>query len=111
MGHALELERRWWLDEHPGHVRLLAYLNHAHMGNYDEALALMPVDPNIVLTRAYRIKYGFGVSWDQELTKDLGVFGRGGWNNGTSESWAFTEIDETAALGLSLKGRQLVPAQ
>jgi high affinity Mn2+ porin len=105
LGHVIELEERYTWDEHPGHLRLLAFLNHAHMGNYREALAMMPVNPDITLTRAYRIKYGFGLSWDQEITKDLGVFSRLGWNDGHSETWAFTEIDETACLGLVLKGR------
>jgi len=105
MGQVMELEERYTWDENPGHLRLMGYLNHAHMGNYREALALMPVNPNVTLTRAYRIKFGFGLSWDQELTKDLGVFSRLGWNNGQSETWAFTEIDETASLGMVLKGR------
>jgi high affinity Mn2+ porin len=106
LGQVMEFEQRWWTwEKYPGHARILAYLNHAHMGNYREALALMPVNPDITRTRGYRIKYGFGLSWDQELTADMGIFGRLGWNNGQSESWAFTEIDETASLGMLLKGR------
>jgi high affinity Mn2+ porin len=103
-GHVLELEQRYELDDHPGKLRWLAYLNHAHMGNYRLALAEMPVNPDVTLTRAYRLRYGFGLNWEQELTKDLGVFARLGWNNGQAETWEFTEIDETASLGLVLKG-------
>ena len=105
-GHILEVDERYELADHPGTLREYAYLNHAHMGSYREALAEMPIDPDITLTRAYRIKYGFGMSWDQEITRDLGVFARLGWNNGQSESWAFTEIDQTASLGLLLRGSQ-----
>jgi high affinity Mn2+ porin len=75
------------------------------MGKYSEALELMPVNPDITLTRTYRIKYGFGLNLEQEMTDDLGFFTRLGWNDGQSESWAFTEIDRTAAAGLALKGR------
>jgi high affinity Mn2+ porin len=103
-GHVWEADERYEIDGHPGTLREFAYLNHAHMGKYREALAEMPVNPDITQTRAYRIKYGFALSWDQELTKDLGVFARAGWNDGQSESWAFTEIDRTAAVGLSLLG-------
>jgi high affinity Mn2+ porin len=103
-GQALELEERYNINEHRGALRLMAYLNHAHMGNYSEALTQMPVNPDITLTRAYRFKYGFGVSWDQEVTKDLGVFARLGWDDGHSEAWAFTEIDRLAEAGLLLKG-------
>jgi high affinity Mn2+ porin len=103
-GQVLEWEQRYELNKHKGAIRLLGYLNHAHMGNYSEALAQMPVDPNITLTRAYRFKYGLGLNWEQELTEELGIFGRLGWDNGQSESWAFTEIDRLAEIGLSLKG-------
>jgi high affinity Mn2+ porin len=104
-GQVWEWEQRYWLWEHPGHLRPLFYLNRAHMGDYREALQQMPVDPNVTLTREYRYKYGFGLSWDQEITKDLGLFGRLGWNDGHTETWAFTAIDRTASLGLALKGR------
>jgi high affinity Mn2+ porin len=75
------------------------------MGNYSEALQEMPVNPDVTQTRAYRFKYGYGVNWDQELTTDVGVFSRLGWDDGHSETWAFTEIDRTASLGLVVKGR------
>jgi high affinity Mn2+ porin len=103
-GHILEVDGRYGLEDHPGVLRLWGYLNHAHMGKYRDALQEMPINPDITQTRAYRIKYGFGLSWEQELTRDLGVFVRAGWNDGQSESWAFTEIDRTLALGLALKG-------
>jgi high affinity Mn2+ porin len=105
LGQVCELEERYELCCEPGKIRFLAYLNHANMGNYSEALAEMPVDPVIADTRHYRIKYGFGLNWQQEVTKQLGLFARLGWNNGQSESWAFTEIDRTACLGLELKGK------
>ena len=40
----------------------------------------------------------------RRLTRDLGFFLRAGWNDGQTESWAFTEIDATAAAGFLLKG-------
>jgi high affinity Mn2+ porin len=103
-GQVLEFEDRYLLGDRPGKLRLLAYLNNAHMGSYREALAEMPVGPDITLSRAYRIKYGFGLNWEQELSDDVGVFGRLGWNDGQTESWAFTEIDSTASLGVLIKG-------
>src|SRR5262249_13128986 len=38
-GQIVELEERWCLDDRPGKLREWAFLNHAHMGNYREALA------------------------------------------------------------------------
>jgi high affinity Mn2+ porin len=104
-GQILELEQDFILGDHPAHLREFGYLNTAHMGKYQDALAEMPVNPDITLTRSYRNKYGFVASFDKEITDDLGFFLRAGWNDGQTESWAFTEIDETAALGLLLKGR------
>jgi len=104
-GQVLEWAGRYRINDHPGEVRLLAYGNHAHMGDYFEALQQMPVDPNVTLTRAYRWKYGFGLSWDQEITKELGIFARLGWDDGHTESWAFTAIDRLAEIGMLLKGK------
>jgi high affinity Mn2+ porin len=105
-GQFLEWEQRYELCELPGSIRWLAYLNHAHMGQYREAVAEMPIDPNVMLTESYRFRYGFGLSWDQEITKDFGIFGRLGWSNGQTETWAYTPIDETASLGMVLKGKR-----
>ena len=104
-GQAIEWESRYTINERPGKLRVLTYANRAHMGKYSDAIAAMPVNPDITQTRAYRVKYGFGINVEQEWTDDLGGFLRLGWNDGHSEAWAFTEIDETMAMGLLLKGR------
>lgn len=103
-GHAIEYERRWGLDEHPGALRVMTYANHANMGNYGDATREMPVNPNVTLTETYRFKYGFGATAEQEVTKDVGLFARWGWNDGHSETWAFTPIDRTLLLGSVVKG-------
>ena len=65
----------------------------------------VPVDPDVTQTAAYRYKYGFGLSWEQEVTKQLGVFARLGGNEGHTETWAFTTIERLAEIGLLLKGK------
>lgn len=47
------------------------------------------------------LKYGFGISAWQELSKTVGVFMRAGWNDGKTVTWAFTEIDRSVSAGLS----------
>jgi high affinity Mn2+ porin len=93
---------------HPGAVRLLSYFNHADMGSYAAAIRLAEetgTQPDVIATRRIgTLKYGFGLSADQELTKDVGVFGRLGWNDGKTESFAFTAMDRLASTGVSLKG-------
>jgi carbohydrate-selective porin OprB len=51
------------------------------------------------------VKYGFGLNIEQELTSLWRAFGRLGWNDGTNESFAYTEIDRTALIGTDLRGK------
>jgi high affinity Mn2+ porin len=81
-GMVVELERRFAILEHPGAIRFLAYLNRAHMGSYQDAVD-SPVRPaDIVASREYRFKYGFGLNVEQEIIKNVGVFSRLGWSDG-----------------------------
>ncbi|HEY2588698.1 MAG TPA: carbohydrate porin [Tepidisphaeraceae bacterium] len=106
LGQIIEFEQRWTIPKlGGGAARPMAYLNLAHMGNYREAILFPgPNGPDVTLTRTYTYKYGFGVSAEQAITADLGLFARLGWNDGHTETFCFTEIDRTATLGASLKG-------
>jgi high affinity Mn2+ porin len=92
-----------------GVVRLLAYTNYANMGFYSNAVAqfqegLVPV-PNIT-NHPWRItrKYGFGLNLEQNLTRSLSAFARWGWDDGKTESFAYTEVDSTFAGGVGVNG-------
>ena len=94
----------------PATVRLLGYLNRANMGNYHEALARLGSGspPDIVATRQPgTMKLGANLNVEQPLADDgaTGVFARLGWNDGTTESFAFTEADASLSLGGQLSGR------
>jgi high affinity Mn2+ porin len=101
-----EFERRYAINSHPGALRLLAYLNRAHMGSYQEAVQNYEQggSSDITQTRAYRFKYGFGLNWEQEVAKGIGLFSRLGWSEGRQEAWVFSDVDYTASSGLSIKG-------
>lgn len=103
-GQSLELERGYSIGGMPGRVRVMASLNDAHMGDYREALRNAPAGPDVTSTRDYRIKYGFTLNAEQKLMDDLGAFFRAGWNDGRTETFAFTEIDRTFQGGFSLQG-------
>jgi len=107
-GDVFEGERRYSIDDHPGAVRLLGYLNHSDSGRYSDAIRLAEqtgTQPDIIAVhRAGTLKYGTGVSFDQEITRDIGAFTRLGWNDGKTQSFAFTAIDRLASAGASLKG-------
>ena len=101
--------RRNFLPGRAGVIRVLAYLNHANMGNYreaiDEFLEGQTTTPNIIDTRRQgRHKYGFGLNFEQDLASQFGIFARLGWSDGHNESFAYTEVDRTAEGGLYFKG-------
>lgn len=103
-GMVTEFERRFAIGGHPGAIRLLAFLNRAHMGSYQAALANVARPADLQSTRDYRYKYGFGFNAEQEIIKNVGVFMRLGWSDGATEGWTFADVDRTATLGLSIKG-------
>lgn len=41
---------------------------------------------------------------EQALSKDVTAYGRFGWDNGKTESWSFTEIDQTFSGGAGVVG-------
>ncbi len=109
-GDVFEIERRWEASNHPGVVRLMNYENHANAGTYAQALRESDVTgevPDVTATRRNgTLKYGFGVNAEQEITGDIGVFARLGWNDGKTESFAFTAIDRLATGGISINGKR-----
>lgn len=103
-GQILQFDRRYTVGELSGALRPFVYWNHARMGNYADALANPDLGTALSQSRAYRSKGGFGISWDQELGKTVGVFSRLSWDDGRAESDEFTEVDRSAAAGFSLTG-------
>jgi high affinity Mn2+ porin len=92
-----------------GVQRILFYANRAHMGTYREAVDafLDGIDkkPEITLHEHFgALKYGFGYNTEQEITENLRVFGRFGWNEGQHESFAYTEVDQTVEAGADYAG-------
>jgi len=102
-----EFERRYSVNDHPGAIRFLAWLNEADMASYEAATAILKADgpgADISAARAYRFKYGFGLNWEQEVAKNAGLFSRLGWNDGHNESWTFSDANWSASLGVSVNG-------
>jgi high affinity Mn2+ porin len=104
-GDVAEFELHRETKGHPGAVRVLGYKNRARAGTYADALLMSA--PDVTATRRDgTLKYGFGVSADQEITKNVGIFGRLGWNDGKTESFAFTAVDRLAVFGVSVTGER-----
>ena len=102
--YVLELETRYSLFSQPGKLRTIAWLNSAFSGSYRETLDNPALDLDIAQTRRGRIKYGYVINLEQALNDEVGLFGRWSWNDAKTEIMAFTDIDASLSLGLSLKG-------
>src|SRR5579871_30573 len=100
--------RKGILPKKAGVIRLLAYTNAANMGIYRDQVikaSQAGTTPDITdhpwnITR----KYGFGANLEQNLTRNLTAFARAGWNDGRTESFAYTEVEQTVADGIGVNG-------
>ncbi len=109
--HAENYEFEWRhgvIPRKSGVIRLLGYTNNANMGVYRDQLvkaASSHATPDITdhpwhITR----KYGFGINLEQNLSHYLTAFARFGWNDGRTESFAYTEVEQTFAEGVGANG-------
>ena len=104
----LELTKTYHLAQRQGTVRVLGFRNVAPMATYRSAVALgqyYRTQPDLEsVRRDGHTKLGFGINAEQELTKNVGLFARVSYNDGINETWAFTEIDHSASLGVVSTG-------
>ena len=112
--HAENVEVDWQhgvIPKKPGVIRVLGWVNHANMGVYRDAVAQfeegITAVPDIT-HHPWNIteKYGFGVNLEQTVAPDVVAFARWGWDNGRTESFAYTEDDETVVTGMGFYGRR-----
>ncbi len=105
---ALEYEHNYSLGNQHGKIRLMAYLNKARMGNYKSAIEWGKENNRVPevdsVSREGNSKFGFGINAEQALSGDIGFFLRAGWNDGTNQTWIFTEIDRHLSAGVILDG-------
>jgi high affinity Mn2+ porin len=97
------------IPKKPGVVRVLAFTNYANMGIYRAAVAQFEkglVSAPDITNHPWHVtrKYGFGITLEQNLARNLTAFARFGWNNGKTESFAYTEVDQTFAAGVGANG-------
>ncbi|HMK87047.1 MAG TPA: carbohydrate porin, partial [Steroidobacteraceae bacterium] len=102
-----EAERRYALFGAPGKSLITWFHSRGRMALLDDAVDLAestgePID--LAAVRRYRTRDGVSFSSELELTSDFGLFARGGKAGGNVETYEFTDIDRTLALGLSLAG-------
>ena len=104
----LEGEHRHQIAGKQGAVRLTWFRNRGKFSRFDDAVALAqatgsPIDP--ALTRRPMTRAGMAVNAEQDISASLGLFLRAGSSDGAIETYDFTDIDRTLALGAALKGK------
>ena len=108
-----EFEQKVNINKRPGVIRLLFSYTASRAPTYKEGLAALATGDSTLLkvingnaegTTYGGHKTGIFLNVEQQLTNDIGAFGRVGWNDGKGATWAFTEIDQTIHAGLSFKG-------
>ena len=111
----VEFEHNIEINKRNGSVRLIFSNTRSKAPSYDEGINALATNDNFLLdvitgdaenTSYGGKKFGLGLNIEQELTNEIGVFSRIGWNDGKHVSWAFTEIDQTFTAGLSVKGHR-----
>jgi high affinity Mn2+ porin len=104
-----EVEERHRLWGRDGKLEITGFVSRGRMGSFSDAIRLaeatgQPAD--IAAVRRYQGRAGLSFNLEQDVTEDLGVFAHGGVDDGTKESYEYTDIDRTIAVGASLKGRR-----
>jgi high affinity Mn2+ porin len=104
-----EIERRYSIWDQPGKIAITGFLSRGRMGSFEDAiqLAAQTGGPAMIsAVREYRSREGISMNLEQQLMPNVGFFARAGWANGDIEPYEFTDIDRTAAAGLSISGKK-----
>jgi len=107
-GDQVELEHAHEFGGLAGKIRLLVFRSRTRMSRFDDALNLAAATgatPDLNAVRiADQAKRGYGVNVEQALPADIGLFARMSRADGATETYAFTEIDQSVSGGLLMKG-------
>ncbi len=111
----LEMERKLTINKRKGIIRLLISNTLSKAPSYKDGIKAIANNNTYVLEviggkqegNTYDgKKFGVGYSFEQEVTNEIGIFSRASWNDGKHATWAFTEIDQSFSLGISVKGNK-----
>jgi high affinity Mn2+ porin len=102
-----ELENRFHLAGRDGKAKFLIFANRGEFGAYKDAVAFgiaYAQIPDTAVVRRPSFRPGMTVNLEQGITDDLGAFLKAGLTDGSREADEFTDIDNSLATGLALKG-------
>jgi hypothetical protein len=126
-GDQAEVEHAHRLFGRAGAVRVLGYRNVENMGRFADAIAAYNSSdtsdnaadcpssafnygstnekaPDLCWARRTNIKAGIGLSVEQQIVDDVGVFFRGMYSDGQTEVYSYTSTDRSISFGGIAKG-------
>jgi hypothetical protein len=107
-GDQIEVEHGHTLGELPGKLRFLWFRNRTRMARFQDAIDFAVRNggvPDLATVRnGEQSKVGLGLNLEQALSADVGLFARASWADGKTETYAFTEIDNSLSGGITVKG-------
>jgi high affinity Mn2+ porin len=123
-GDQAEIEHGHRFLGQTGAARVLGYRNVENMGRFADAIAAFQADPNknaaactafnyqsvnatapdLCWARRSNIKMGLGVSVEQQIQPDVGVFLRGMYSDGQTEVYSYTSTDRSVSFGSTARG-------
>ena len=111
-GDQFEVEHAHTVGDQPGKLRLLAWRNRAVLASFNDAKVYLAAHPGtgaqaqtiLDVRSGERVKYGVGVNLEQAITPQVGFFLRVMQADGQTETYAFTEVDDSLSTGVRLAG-------
>jgi hypothetical protein len=124
-GDQAEIEHAHRILGHTGAVRVLGYRNVEKMGRFADAIAAYEMTggadnaldcstfnygstnrgaPDLCWARKPNVKVGIGLSVEQQIVDDLGVFFRGMYSDGQTEVYSYTSTDRSISFGAIARG-------
>ena len=109
-GDQFEVEHSHTIANRPGKARVLIWRDRANMASFSDALTYLntynPSDKETILQvrNGDKTKYGLGFNVEQEISSNVGAFMRVMKTDGRTETYAFTEVDNSFSGGVLIKG-------
>jgi high affinity Mn2+ porin len=123
-GDQAEVEHAHSFLGQTGAARILGYRNVENMGRFADAIAAYQGDPtknastctgfnygstsatapDLCWARRSNVKVGIGLSVEQQIQPDVGVFLRGMYSDGQTEVYSYTSTDRSVSLGSTARG-------
>jgi high affinity Mn2+ porin len=106
-GDQFEIEHSHTIGDQPGKVKVLVFRNKENMGSFADAIAYAQANggtPDVANIRKDNVKIGYGLNLEQAIRSDVGLFVRASRNDGNTETYSFTEIENSISTGVAVKG-------